>query len=497
MKFTLIFSFLFFLTDSAHALPIDWHGVLGFDTTVIDNYRRLDKIGDDSSLMNSGSRGTQELPLGPGAKDSANWQTYIFRLEPHIIINDSATIKSEWTTGYARGGRIGDSSAQSQEPGFGSSLYPYTFSNGSDGIVMNKLYAELYSDTATYLIGRHSTHYGLGVVYNSGENPWDRFAFIRDGITAKIKLSNFRIEPFWARVASQGGLTKSTRVKEYGASLVYDSVERDMAFGLLYAKKKYAPFNSEYKINVDGDFADPDTGTFAGSSLGATDVKIIDVFFKKTFGMIDIGVEVPILSGTIGSVFGQDTKYKAKAIVLESKIKASNSWTFGVNAGQVQGDDGNSTSFDAMYLNPNYQIANLMFRYNLRAISSQDGNLSANIYDSYVHNAMYAKAFATYTLEKWQWDFAFIWARADEVAQAGKTAYNHTTNKRFTAVTNQEDDLGMEIDVNFKYQWNNEIGFGGGVGYLFAGDYYGFNNTTAPNQVSNSYVLQLNTAINF
>ncbi len=498
MKVVLLFFLVFILSNNSHALPIDWHGVLGFDTTSIDSYRRLDKKSDDSNFMNANNGGTQELPLGgSGGKDSANWQSYVFRIEPHIIINDSATIKSEWTTGYGRGGRLGDATAQSNEPGFGNALYPYAFNDGSDAIVLNKLYAELYSDTATYVLGRHSAHYGLGVVYNSGEDAWDRFSFVRDGITAKIKLSNFNIEPFWARVNSKGSLTKATRVKEIGVSLVYDSIERDMSFGLLYAKKKSSAANNEYQQNISGTFVNPDTGTYTGSSLGKTDVKIIDVFFKKSFGMLDFGIEVPILSGTVGSVFGTDTKYKAKAIIAESKIKASNSWTFGINAGQVSGDDGNSTSFDAMYLNPNYQIANLLFRYNLRAVSSQDGTTSSNVYDSHIHNTMYAKAFASYTLEKWQWDLGVIWAKADQTAQLGKTSYNHTTNKTFTANANQEDDLGTEIDLNFKYLWNSEISVGGGVGYLFTGDYYGFNNTSSPNKVKNSYVLQLNTAIHF
>lgn len=497
MKFALIFCLTLFLSSNVFALPIDWHGVLGFDTTSIDSFRRLEKLGDDSNFMNANGGGTQELPLGAGAKDNANFQTYVFRLQPNVIINDSATIKSEWTTGYGRGGRFGDASAQSSEQGFGNALYPYAFNDGNDSIIMNQLYAELFSDTATYIIGRHTAHYGLGVVYNDGQGAWDRFATIRDGITAKIKLSNFNIEPFWARVGSKGGLTKATRVRELGVSLVYDSIERDMSFGLLYGTKDSSPFNNEYQQNINGTNPNPNTGTFTGTALGKTNVKIIDVFFKKSFGMFDIGVEVPILSGEVGSVFGQDTKYKAKAIIAESKFKASNNWSFGLNAGQVSGDDGNSTSFDAMYLNPNYQIANLLFRYNLRAVSSQDGNIAYNVFDSYVHNTMYAKAFASYHLEKWHWDFAVIWAKADQVAQLGKTAYNHTTNKTFTAAANQEDDLGTEIDINFKYLWNNEIHIGGGLGYLMTGDYYGFNNTTSPNQVKNSYVLQLNTAINF
>src|SRR5690606_8407963 len=122
---------------------------------------------------------------------------------------------------------------------------------------------------------------------------------------------------------------------------------------------------------------------------------------------------------------------------------------------------------------PNYQIANLMFRYNLRAVSN--GN---QIYDSYVHNATYVKLGAEYYSGKWTWDLAFIYAKADQVAKAGQTSYNHSTGKTFVAQTSQADDLGKEIDFGFNYQWNKEVSIAGSAGYLMTGDYYAYTNDT-------------------
>jgi hypothetical protein len=489
---------LFIFTQKSYGLPIDWHGTLGFDTTIIDNYRRLEKTSDSSNLGNAGSYGTQEVPLGPGAQANANWQSYIFRLIPNIVVNDSASIKSEISSGYARGGRLGDSTTQSKEPGFANALYPYSFDSGDNSLVINKLYIELFSDTATYLIGRHSNHYGLGAVVNDGEGAWDRHSFIRDGITLKIKLGSFAIEPFWARIGSEGSLTKATRIKELGFSLVYDSIERDMAFGILYAKKANAPFNSEYKLDTDADLPDPSSSSYSGyGSLGKTDVKLTDLYFRKTVKDFTFGLEVPILSGNIGSVFGQNTKYKAKAFVVETKWRVSDSWAFNLFAGKVDGEDGGQASFEGMYLNPNYQVANLLFRYNMRAISNPDGSNARSVYDSYINNTTYLKFNANYRTEKWEWDFAFIWAKADEAAEAGQLAFNHATNKAFSASYNQEDDLGYEVDVNFNYSWNNEISIGGAFGYLFTGDYFGYTNTSTTNSVDNSYILQLKTAVKF
>ena len=500
MNFQILTIFILFIsTLSAHALPIDWHGTLGFDTTSIDNYRRLDGTADNSNNMNAGNRGTQEVPLGPGGNANASWQSYVFSLEPTIVVNDAASIKAELSSGYGRGGRLGTNGTQSQEPGFGNALYPYNFSDGNDSLIINKLYMELYADTATYVIGRHTNHYGLGAVVNAGEDVWDRFSFIRDGITLKVKLGSFAIEPFWTRVGSSNSLTKATRIKEYGFSLVYDNVDRDMAFGLLYTKKKNAPFSSDYQLAPGTDLPSSGGGNYnAYGSLGKTDVKLTDIYFSKSFGFFDFGIEVPILSGEIGSVFGNGTKYKSRAIIFESNASFSDNFSVGIDAGQVSGDDGSSSSFEAMYLNPNYQIANLLFRYNLRGIGDpDDASTAKSVYDSYLHNTRYIKLKAKYSTEKWIWDFAVIQAWAEQTAQAGKFAYNHTTNKRFAAVTNQKDDLGTEFDINFDYKWNNEINIGGAFGYLMTGDYFAFNNTTNPNKVDNSYVIQLKTAISF
>ncbi len=480
-----IFFLLALISQSTFALPIDWHGVLGFDTNVLNTYRRI-----DSSAFSSNTAGSQEIELPTGEAVNGNWQSYIFRLQPNIVVNDSATIKAELSSGYARGGFAGDASTLAQQGGLANQLYPLNFSAANDELVINQLYAELYSDTATYILGRHTQHFGLGAVVDSGEDTWDRFAYLRDGITVRIKLGNFTIEPYWTRVNNGSSLTKGTRVKDYGVSLVYDSIERDMAFGILYNKKQTTRDSSGYTTTVDNASDVNSTAT----SLGATDVKMTDIYFSKSFGKLDLALEVPILSGEIGNVFGNLTSYKAQAIVFESNFKASNSWTFGIDAGKVNGDDGDRSSFDAMYLNPNYQVANILFRYNLRGIADSG---TYNVYDSYINNASYARLRAEYTTEKWRWNFAWIYATADQVATAGRSAYNHLRNETFTASYSQEDDLGMEFDTGFEYRWNSEITIGGDFGYLLTGDYFGYTNTATKNEVDNSYLLQLKAAITF
>lgn len=488
IKTFLAFLFLVLFSSQLWALPIDWHGTFGVDSTLLDNFRRINQKTNSSP---AGGTGSQEV-LTTSNQANASWQSYLFKLSPVLIVNDSATFRGEISNGYARGGILGDAPTRTQDDvklgtdTFGNALYHYnnSFPGADNKLVMNKFYMELYSDTATYQLGRHETHWGLGAIFNDGEKLWDRHSSTRDGLTMKVKIGNFHFEPYWAKMDMVTSLTRATNAKQYGLSLLYDNVDRDIAFGLMYSKMKIKNGNTNQTFNISG----------TETSMGESNVKLIDIYFKKIFNRLTIELEVPLFSGDLGTIYGSGTtKYKSKAILFESNYNFNESWSAGLNAGKVAGDSGGQSSFEAMYLNPNYQIANLLFRYNLGAVS----NNAKNVYDSNVVNAAYLKAHAKYLADKWTWNAGVIYALAEEVAKNGKDSFNHTTNKTFTASADQSDDLGLELDFGFDYKWNNEVSIGGNFGYLMTGDYYGFNDTAAPFKTKNAMVLQIQSAINF
>ena len=467
----------------SQALPIDWHGAFGVDSTLMSDFRRI-KAPTDVTSTNAGS---QEVGLDNGAHSTASWQSYIFRLSPTMIINDAATFKGEISTGYANGGFLGDAPEVNKSTTNTASLYHQNQAAGQN-VVIKKAYLELYSDTATYLIGRHTYHWGLGAIYHDGANTWDRHAYSRDGITMKLKIGNFHINPFWSKISNQG-YTRATNAKEFGLGLLYDNDERDIAFGIHHSIKSSNSQNTFYQSSIDTPYT-------TSNPVGQTDVKITDIFLKKTWEKFDLALEVPLISGDIGrtSPSGILTSFSAKAFLLQTNYRMSDAWTLGLDGGQVSGHDGSSGKFGALYLNPNYQVANLLFRYNLNAI----GNTAESIYDSYITNTMYIKLRSSYSTEKWVFDTAVIYARAEEVATAGRAAFNHTKHKIFNAIASQDDALGTEFDFNATYKWNNEVSVGAGLGYLMTGDYYSFTNTAGvTNEAKNALVLQVNTGVTF
>ncbi len=465
------------------ALPIDWHGELQFDTNKIQDFRKIDSTVDNSAS----TTGTQEIPLAGGSLSSASFQSYIFKLSPEIIINDSTTVKAEFTTGSGYGGRFGDSStkrdASTGDPRFTTGLY--TFDTVRDNnLNVTQLYANFYADTATYTVGRHAAHWALGALHNNGEDKSSRHSTIRDGVTVDLKIGNFNLDLYYSKISSADNLTKSGRIKESGVSILYNNLDREFAFGILYAKNKSS---SDATLVSD----------ITNTNLGKTDVKITDIYLKKSWDKFTTEIEVPLMSGEIGDVYSttsnEDTKYKAKAFLIHNTYNLNNNHTLNLNFGQIGGDDGLENSYNALYLHPNYQVANLLFRYNLYAVS----DTAQNIYDSYVTNATFVKFAHTYTTTKWSWTNSFVWAKADESAQAGSDAYNHSTSKKFTATFSQEDDLGIELDSNFNYMWNSSVTLGGNFGYLLTGDYWGYNDSATPNEAKDTYILQAFANIKF
>jgi hypothetical protein len=460
--------------QSAYSRPMEWQGIFGADATQINNYRRTSspQILDGTGNLPAGS---QQIPTANGNHEDASFQTYILKLQPSIIINDGATFFSEITSGYGSGSFFGDSTVTKKDANntFGNALYMNN-STLSD-VKFTQFYLKLYSDTATYTVGRQNVNWGLGALYNDGHKNWSRYTSINDGLTADFKAGNFYITPFWAMINSQSDVTKASHTSTYGIRLLYDSVEKDMAFGLIYGNRSSGSNNTFY-VGANG------------NPLGKTDLKIIDFYLKKTYGKLQFQFEVPMISGEMSNVFGTQQKdtYKTFALFSENSYRFNDNWNFGVNFGYASGEDGNGPNFEAFYTHPNYKVANILFRYNMFATN----NTTQSIFDAYLTNVQYMRIPVSFIAGSWTFEAAYIYAKAIESAQNGKSAFEHEKNQFFTASGTQGKNYGSEIDVNVLYQWNSNVSVSINLGYLFVGDYYKFTNSTQSLNLENSYLLQ-------
>ncbi|MCB9060580.1 MAG: hypothetical protein H6622_03550 [Halobacteriovoraceae bacterium] len=485
----LILATLPMTTYAGKNLPMSWNGVIGFDTTMIDNYARVKENTD----VNEDDPGRLVPNQASGKRHRASYQSYIFRLNPVLIINDSVTFKAEISNGYGRGGFLGDhltskksttASATAPENGpFGNTLYHFTTSDSTNTLSLNQFHLELYSNLATYTIGRHSSHWALGAMMNNGEKAWDRLYNVRDGLSMKLKFGNFNIEPFYGKIARGDSITRSTNVEDYGFSFLYDNLESDFAIGLLMQKRS---------ANTTATFISADTNNDGTPEYSLkSDTQLLDVYFRKSFGRFNFAVEIPLIDGNIGSIFD---RYDAKGFIFETNYEFNESFELGANFGHVSGFAGTNNKFEALYLNPNYKIAHLMFNFNFNAVA----NSNLSLFDGSVHNAKYALIRTKYETEHWTLNASVIYAKANETAKSGRSSYNHERNKVFTAVADQSDDLGLEIDFDADYHWNSDVKIGVLAGYHFVGDYYTFiNHATTTLKAENSFILQARTSVSF
>lgn len=474
--------------NSAIALPIDWTGVFGVDTHMISNScRTIDKIGAAEKPIPVPTglpvrTGTQALRNGDC---DASFQTYTLRLNPNIIINDGVTLKGELSSGYLRGGFAGSDSANNQD-GSGNNSYFFTTPAQRSALNVNQMYMELYADTALVKIGRMSRHYGTGMVFDNGSDPWDRFITMYDGIEAEMKIGNFSVIPHYAKISNYDDGTNTANdgreasgsldVRELGLIAKYDNKNRDLVASVLYAKRSSERRNSLYSATTPGVEID----------RGKTEVTVIEPYVSKKWNKLKVAAEASVQTGDYGNIYSNTEKSKitANAYLVDLKYDLNPKWDLGFVAGQISGDKGETSKFEATYLHPNFHVADLMFRYNYAAIN--EGGRS--VFDSSMTNTRFFKVHGNYKTDKWTWKGAFIMANALETAEENKKAYHHEENYQFDGNGKQDDDYGFELDFGFDYRWNPNVTIGGYYGYWAVGDYYAFTNSGTGDKLSLSSV---------
>lgn len=454
--------------QKASALPIDWNGQFGFDTNLLKDVRKT--TDDCSQADDSYCVGNDE--------DNARYQSYIFKLKPTIVVNDSATIKGEISTGSIRGGFTGEDTQ-------GGTSYFAQSPSGASTLTFNQLYAELYADTALFKVGKFSKHFGLGAVISGGSGVWDRYFSVYNGLEATFNLGKFSIAPVFAKIQTPAPADSANPhsgkydANETGIVASYNDPNSNFDFSAYYAVRSVETDSELYGADAD-----------------SSEVTIIDIYFRKAWEKFSIAMEIPMLSGEAGRTYGgasasEDLDIESKAFILETAYQANEKWKLGLNAGMVGGEDG-SDEFSGMFLHPNYKIGELMFAYNYRGF--QDGS---DIFNGSVTNATFAKLYANYKSEAWTWKLALIMAKANEAASEGEAFYNQDTNKFANANFDQDDDLGMEADIAFDYQWNPSILVSGYLAYWQTGDFYGFTNTAQELEVADVTATGMSLSLSF
>lgn len=498
-----------FITTSAHALTVDWNGFFRADNNFVFDYQLDRAAPGNSNDPNAGG----EYIRGEGQK-GATFTTFFAKLKPKVLVNDNVIVRSEWNLGDPVAGFFGRGVPRSDQ---NNSL---TTRKDALDISVARLWMDVHTDFGTLQVGRAPMHWGLGTIFNSGDGPFDRFQSTSDTIRLLSKFGYLTLMPLYAKESmgrSLGGTANplptadsvgqgSDDVTDYGLALKYENPEEDLDAGAMFYKR-----NASDGQNT---FIYPSTATSYTAGKNGMNLKLVDLYAKKTWRRLEIGGEIPFYSGEIGDVngVGKRNSYKATALALEAALNYD-SWRHMMKVGTVPGQGPTTTgargeAFHAVYLHRNYKLGQILFRYNLGGfgpvnpdpISPNTYNASqpANPYDAAITNAKYLMLATEKKGEQWSFGAGLVFAKANEVAMRGKDFFNHRTRQWSTAVADQANNMGLEFDLGTKYAWDDNVSFGADWGVLFPGKYFAFiNRANVDGNTDTAHAISFSAATTF
>lgn len=486
-KFTIATSVaISFVCTSAQALTIDWTGYFRADHSFVHNYQ-MDKASPGYS--NSGDTG--EYIAGQGKK-STTFSSMFMKLRPKVLVNDNVIVRSEWNVGDPVAGFFGRGIPREDRNN--------PFSTGKDAFSLSvaRLWLDVHTDFGTVQVGRAPMHWGLGVIFNSGDDPFDRYQSTSDTIRLISKFGYLTLMPIYAKNAMGRNLAGasdpltgtvlagSDDVTDYGLGLKYENPEEDIDAGILFYKRNANDVQNNY-------YFPSSQATFLSGANGMN-LKLFNFYAKKSWNKWELGAELPVFSGEIGDVngVGERNTYKATALAVEAALKFE-TWRHTLKLGTAPGQGPTDTgargkSFGALYFHRAYKLGQILFGYNLGNFGpvnpdpvppSTAAATTVSPYDASITNAKYIMLASEKRWEQWGMNIGVVFAQANETAETGKDAYNHRTRTWFTSTASQDSNMGFEVDLGTRYNWDDNISFGADLGLFFPGKFFQYINNPA------------------
>jgi hypothetical protein len=343
-------------------------------------------------------------------------------------------------------------------------------------------------------------HWGLGVVWNSGDGVFDRYQSTGDVIRMISKFGSFSFSPALVKYSmgnTVGGacnysagtcnsLEGSGAVADYSLMLKFENPDEDFEGGVNYIKRIGGSAQDNYLrygYAVGG-----------AQTAAAMNFNTWDIYGRKNFGKVSLGAEIPIVSGDLGGV-----GYSTFAAAVEAGWKPNDTWDASLRVGHAPGQPSIATTtpdtFKAFYFNPAYKLGLIMFNYqpanfagvqsNNNATTAATGTQLASPYDNPIVNANYLSVMGGFRTQRWHFHGAFTFATALEAADAGLNFYNTNQRTFFTNGTgsSQSKALGWEMDYGTTFHWDENFQVNLDFGWYFPGAYYQFSNVAGiPNR---------------
>ena len=460
-----------FMAFEARAMELDWHGQFRAESNTLFGYTNSSAVTTTGYMIQSNG----ETP--------ATFQNLFLRLKPRALINDNVSLHSDLWLGTPGEGAFG-ADASTSPSSLGSSA------PGKAAVTAYQLYGEVASDFGTIRVGRVPLNYGLGLVWNSDANSFDRYPSGGDAITLVTKLGAFKFMPYivkyrnYNNAAGKAAFGNSS-VNDYALQLAYGNDDEQLDASILFVRR-LAGENS----NVLDPFS-VGTATSAGFAYN-----VWDFYVKKKAGPFNLRTEIPLASGLVSG-----RNYSSVAGVVDADVEMGDHWKVGASAGTASGQANGSgpataaSSFTAFSFHPDYRPGLLMFNYNYRNIAANSGSIYANP----VTNARFLTLSADYVSGKFSHQLKGLYALSDTASDGVNAYFNTWTGHYETSAggASQEKSLGLEFDYRLGYQWDESLRLGLDTGLFFPGKFYDYSATAIANASKTVFGTNLNLMVKF
>jgi len=488
------------ISTGARALELNWEGQFRAESHWVYNY----SLERGNNSVDTARQNAEGYYIPGGGNSNAFFQTLFLKLRPSVVVNDNVYIKSEWWVGDPVYSFFGDASPYTSDQKNSNA----SFSRGSS-IRAQRVWAEFLTDAGTLQVGRAPLHWGLGVVWNSGDDVWDRYVSTGDLVRLVSKFGRFSVIPsavtYSIGNSLSGGCTNPASgtpcndvdgggsLVDYSLIMKYENPDQEVEMGFNFIRR------------LGGVSQNAVFGYNSGSNGGMT-FNTIDLYGRKSFGDLSVGVEVPIVSGQLG-----DAEYSTFGAAIEVDWDINRRFDTHVRLGHASGQGNIGTGstpdqFKAFFFHPGYRVGMIMFNYNLAAFagpntqndpSTSAGNLRSP-FDQPIVNANYLAWSGAYQAsDKWKLRAGLVYANALETASAGTRFYNTWQRKFVDATADQSSDLGWELDLGTTFNWDESFQFKFDLGWFFPGEFYAFSNTAQTNSLSPLFATTFRVGLNF
>ena len=360
------------------------------------------------------------------------------------------------------------------------------------GLDITNLYFSWNNAFVKLMGGRMPLHFGLGLLFDDGDDSLDHFADHIDGIGVEFQIGNLEIHPTFGLLSEN--LSGGVNAYEILLQLQYELVDSGLLFGLMYDTRiatqsgrqlSYGPLIPEasryayfprYRPSV------PSVSTLP-SSLN-TDVErwstqTIGTYVKKdlSFGSISLEADF-IFSSTVGVRANNDSdqalELSGYGIVAEVASHPSASWNWGLKAGYLSGDDTSTNQrYEGFIASRNYNVGMLMLNhaigyqdttggsylvYNQNAQEASNENVT-NFYREDLPDVEYLTntLFIAPSLKKSLFKNGYLTSNVVWARLLQNSTWSEGTN------------LGFEVDLGFLYESSRYLALGIEGGFLFPG----------------------------